>query len=106
MKVGDLVKITDGSCAIRIDDFTQTNTIGLCNDNFKVCHFIYSNVEITSIPVHDVIIQNTVNKKIYLHSKAFIKVIKVIKEVTINEIEKLYGCKIKIINNIERKVNF
>jgi len=74
-KVGDSVKITDGSYAVRIDAYEKSADIGLCSDTFKV---LYRDGTATlrnmrGVTAHDIHIKNTVTGKIYLHSLAFVK---------------------------------
>ena len=99
MKAGDRVKITDGSYAVRVDKYEGEVYIGLCNDIFEIVNTELDNhISYIGTTVHDVFIQNTVDKKIYLHSIAFLKLFPPkVKELTISDIEQRYGCRVKII---------
>lgn len=77
MKKGDLVKITDGSYAVRVDQFENYSHIGQSKDIFEIIktgeheHLVHKYGGIR----HDVFIQNTVNKKIYLHSLCYLQLL-------------------------------
>jgi hypothetical protein len=98
MEKGDRVKIIDGSYAVRIDQHERYNTIGLTKDVFEILYSTTDAIKSGRYSVHDVVIRNTNNDRIYLHSKAFIRVVEPrVKEITISELESQYGCKVKII---------
>jgi hypothetical protein len=80
MKKGDIVKIKDGSYAVRVDKFEILPKIGLCKDDFEVIeeapfhgHIVS---EHTNALLHDIFIKNTKTGAIYLHSKAFCELVK------------------------------
>ena len=96
---GDLVKITDGSFAVRIDDYEADSSLtSSSTDIFEVIRLkkCWGLTDCEGDTVHDTIIKNTRNGEVYLHSKSCIELAK-IKEVTVADIEKKYGCKVKII---------
>lgn len=76
IEIGDLVKIKDGSYAVRVDKYEPHPNIGLCKNLYKVKGFTPNQHLITrgNIPeqVHDVFIENTVTGAVYLHSAAFL----------------------------------
>ena len=104
MEKGDIVKITDGSYAIRVDRYEKWASIGLCKDEFEIIaepyfgsYFVSKN---TDIPVHDIFIKNTITGAIYLHSKAFCRVVEQKQsavEMTLTDIEKKLGYPVKIV---------
>lgn len=100
LKIGDLVKVFDGSSAVRIDKYESCSAIGLCKDKFEV---IFSGLCGTlefdhRTPAHDIIIVNTVTGKRYLHSAALVNLIDPpVKEVTMAQVEAAFNCKVKII---------
>ena len=78
LKIGTLVKITDGSQAIRVDKYEQVSTIGLCKDTFEVIAFNDSHLtHACGGTFHNVFIQNTTNNNIYLHSICCIQPIEI-----------------------------
>jgi hypothetical protein len=101
-KEGDLVLIKDGSQARRVDKYEtyEDTEIGGCKDMFKVIEMIYPTYMInanTERKMHDMVIKNTTNHKIYIHSSSMVKHVLKVKEVTMDDVEKQYGCKVKII---------
>ena len=104
LKVGDLVKIIDGSYAVKVNNYEEYTAIGHSQEIFKIKSFIFDEfLVVSNTSVHNVFIQNTRTGEIYLHSKAFIRKVNpkikeiTIKEITIEELEKQFGCKIKFI---------
>ena len=79
LKKGDLVKIRDGSYAVRVDKFEKFTHIGLCEDTFEVIKVQMSDhlVTIGTIPtkVHNIFIQNLQTGKVYLHSDSFVTLV-------------------------------
>ena len=95
---GDKVLITDGSYAVRVDKYEEYSSIGLCKDIFEVMqtdrcssHFKCDD----HMFAHDIIIKNTVTGLMYLHSKAFVKLVP-IKTLTLDELEEHFKCDIRI----------
>ncbi len=71
---GDLVEITDGSYAVRVDKFEGRSYIGSYRDDFEVIYIRPNHLHSPlGTPIHDIFIQNTSNKRIYLHSAAFVR---------------------------------
>ena len=71
INVGDKVTIKDGSYAVRVDKYEEYSSIGLCKDIFEVIQVSSSWKSITctvDLPVHNIVIKNTVTGKMYLHS--------------------------------------
>ena len=104
IKIGDLVKIHDGSYAVRVDKFEPYTGIGLSKDPFEVIHKQSSdhlgyNSGLTR-GAHNIFIRNVVNGKIYLHSSGLVRLAdprKLVKELTVAEISKKLGYEVKII---------
>ena len=100
MKKGDLVKITDGSYAVRVDSYEECiPQLHGCPDIFKVVGFSGKTLESdVGTRVHDIFIKNTVNFRVYLHSSNFVQAIApTVKEVTMEQVEKVFNCKVKIV---------
>ena len=86
LKVGDIVRVTDGSYSVRVDTYKSTcNFIGKSTDYFIVLDLgsYKSSVLQTrgsifedQSPVHDIFIKNTANGRVYLHSARFVELIK------------------------------
>lgn len=74
-KVGDKVKIIDGSYAVRLDSYETRSCIGLCQDTFKIIQLVDTFlVERQSDTfAHDIVIQSTSTGKIYLHSSCMVE---------------------------------
>lgn len=77
MKEGDIVRIIDGSQAVRMDKYERASYIGLSKDNFKViyvepCSFLRW-VEDQDKVIHDIHIENLSTGAIYLHSSPYVK---------------------------------
>ena len=72
---GDLVLITDGSYAVRVDSFERCTSIGLCRDVFEVIDTVgSSNIKcFNGSLIHDIYIKNTVSGEVYLHSAQLVK---------------------------------
>ena len=69
LKKGDRVKITDGSYAVRVDEFEARPSIGLCMDDFIVVGCCGDSLQAyNGMVAHDIFIQNTVSKRVYLHT--------------------------------------
>jgi hypothetical protein len=104
MKVGDKVKVNDGSFSVRVDSFEKYSGLhGICEDTFEILALRekVSFVVIFKVKehIHDVFIKNLSDGKIYLHSLSMLTLIdQPVKEITLAELEEDYGCKIKIIN--------
>ncbi|MCK5017405.1 MAG: hypothetical protein KAS32_10095 [Candidatus Peribacteraceae bacterium] len=76
MEIGDRVKITDGSYAKRLDAYEEYASICLCPDIFEVLRVINSGItNMRDIQVHDLVIRNTENGRIYLHSQELVKLV-------------------------------
>jgi hypothetical protein len=107
MKTGDNVVITDGSWAVKVDQDNYSGMIGLCKDVFKVIgkqsgDFEHKSWGTDKDIVHDIFIQNTRTGEKYLHSSSYVEQyyppacpVPVI-EVTMADLERKYGCKVKI----------
>lgn len=77
IKVGDLVKIHDGSYAVKVSGFEPNIHIGTCRDPFEVVKKIQDGgLNSYYSKVHDIFIKNTVSGEIYLHSVAFVSLLK------------------------------
>ena len=82
LKVGDVVRVTDGSYAVRIDAVEQYPLIGLNTNDFVVKRMSHS----THLRcgngkgqvVHDIWIRDTVTNKVYLHSSGMTRVIQTV----------------------------
>ena len=77
IKIGDKVKIKDGSYAIRVDYYVDpnrpSNGIGLCEDTFEVIGEAANNLTSSiGAKVHDIFIRNLATGATYLHSAAFV----------------------------------
>ena len=74
-KVGDMVAITDGSWAVRVDKHEKHTYIGLCRDMFEVTSKGPGGMRSTVCGglTHDIFIKNTSTGAIYLHSSSFVK---------------------------------
>jgi hypothetical protein len=99
LNIGDQVKITDGSYAVRVDKYEKITSIGLCKDVFVVTS--KTDTSLSSYDhrvVHDIFIENVRTGKMYLHTSRFVSVVapKVL-EIKISDLEKEHGCKVKII---------
>jgi hypothetical protein len=74
-KIGDIVRITDGSYAVRVDEYEKYTSIGLCRDLFEVIkkgeEYLYTKG--SGILTHDIFIKNTTTGAIYLHSSSCVK---------------------------------
>jgi len=77
--IGTKVKVLDGSYAVRVDQYEEHSHIGLCKDIFEIIQLKndYLKTKSFGTTVHDIIIQNTVNKQIYLHTSSLVIPIKV-----------------------------
>ena len=76
IKVGDIVKVIDGSYSARLDKYERRSCIGLSKDSFRVIWVSdYQNIihSDQSTYLHDIHIQNTKTGEIYLHSSAFVR---------------------------------
>lgn len=78
MKKGDLVKITDVSYSVRLDEYEGFENINSCGDVFKVVEVdhAYSHLRhklFSDKIMHDIIIKNTLNGGMYLHSSTYVK---------------------------------
>jgi len=74
MKIGDKVKITDGSYAVRIDEYHRVTSIGMCRDDFEIV--FVENPKLTcwgGSAAHDIHIKNLKTGAIYLHSSCMVK---------------------------------
>lgn len=73
MKIGDIVKITDGFYSVRLDKYEERRTsIGLCKDDFEVIYVeSHDFIRVDDLPVHDIHIKNLRTNAIYLHSARF-----------------------------------
>lgn len=75
-KIGDRIKIKDGSYAVRVDKYDPHCGIGNCKDDFEIISLTHrdwlksSPGCSTEIVIHDVFIKNTITGAIYLHSLA------------------------------------
>jgi hypothetical protein len=75
MKTGDIVVITDGSYAVRLDNYELHTHIGLCRDKFKIiCMMDRFLTTRRGTVIHDIHIQNLKTGAIYLHSSSFVRV--------------------------------
>jgi hypothetical protein len=80
MKIGDKVKITDGSYAVEIGSYEPWYaSIGLSTEDFEVIrsevtplgpHLITS---VSKVAVHDIYIRSTVTRRVYLHSSSMVR---------------------------------
>ena len=79
MKKGDIVKIIDGSYAVRVDKFEIWSEIIKCKDDFEVIEETHYQGHIISFhthnQLHDIYIRNTRTKAIYLHSRVYCKLV-------------------------------
>jgi hypothetical protein len=102
LKVGDNVKIDDGSYAVRVDCFQKSLNIGAGDREFSVLDFPnYIPVLKDSFGdgVHDIYIKDTESGRIYLHSSCSLtKVEPSPKELTVSEISEKLGYKVKVID--------
>ena len=89
MKKGDIVKIIDGSYAVRVDKFDLWPEIRPCKDDFEVVEENHSQGHIISFhthtPLHDIYIKNTRTGEIYLHSRVYCKLVTKI-NITMSEV--------------------
>jgi hypothetical protein len=101
MKEGDLVKIKNGNGAVRLDSYEVVTLIGFCTAIFKVISVDRMCYYQTDFPphhlVHDVVIKNTQNGRIYLHSIEYLQDAVAVKKVTVADVSRKYGCEIEII---------
>lgn len=78
LKVGDVVRITDGSYAVRIDAVEQYPCIGLNKNDFviqKVSHNKHLRCGSgTGQVVHDIWIRDLTTNRVYLHSSGMVRV--------------------------------
>lgn len=97
-RVGDKVKVNDGSWSVRVDSYHAYSDLhGICNDTFEILSIQDKNhTDSIGDKVHDVFIKNLSDGKVYLHSQTMLSPVKV-KEVTMADIERQYGCKVKIV---------
>ena len=75
LKVGDLVKVNDGSWAVRIGEFCGFD---IDNTGLSTCDFLIISLDGLfefRQGFHDIIIKNTENCKIYLHSSKFVSLV-------------------------------
>lgn len=99
LKVGDRVRIIDGSYAVRVDKYQEYSSIGLSEDNFEILQINGWHLQsvVTDNGIHDIFIQDTKNGKIYLHSSSFVEKVTPIKELTMKDLEEHFGMKVKIV---------
>jgi len=99
MKIGDKVKITDGSYVVRVDRYDPYITIGSSKDTFEIIKELHNDwVTDGSQPIHDIFIKNTKDGAIFLHSKCCVRLAEPeTKEVTMKDLEEKYGCKVKVV---------
>lgn len=104
LKVGDKVTVNDGSWAVRMDEYEDYTSIGLCTDTFKIITIRNTktievvNAWSSGCYVHDCRIKNLSNGNIYLHSLCMLtKVEEPPMEITMAELEEKYGRKVNII---------
>lgn len=76
IKVGDLVKINDGSYAVKVSGFETYSSIGLRKQPFEVVKKIVDEgLSSQWSKVHDIFIKDTESGEIFLHSAAFVSLI-------------------------------
>ena len=77
-KVGDIVKVNDGSSSVRLDDINGDRYIGLSKNDFEVIktdvtEFVYHG---TGGRCHDIIIKEKGNGNgLYLHSSRYVSLV-------------------------------
>lgn len=78
LEKGSVVNIIDGSYAVRVDQHEEYSHIGLCKDDFVVIGLQYNDLHNYSgvTKVHNIFIRNITTGAIYLHSAAFVKLVK------------------------------
>ena len=73
LHLSDIVRITDGSYAERLDKYNKVAHIGVCKDHFKVIKVM----TVTKLDYfHDIHIKNLNTGAIYLHSSSFVALVK------------------------------
>ena len=72
MKIGDKVRIIDGSQAHRMDKYEQFTSIGRCEDVFEVIYVEPLKYETKRGVLHDIHIRNLKTGAVYLHSSRMV----------------------------------